>query len=79
MSVDDDDFPIPAGKKINLNFCRRCCRKFLHDNQIECIACMGIKKTGQSVKKAKKVLNQDGEKVSFLSLRDLCLKVLQVF
>lgn len=71
-----NDFPLPAPKKgTNVNFCRRCCRRFLHDNQIECIACLGIKKSGQSSKKSKKVVNQDGEKVKFLSLRDLCLKV----
>ena len=71
----DDDLPVLANKKkANLNFCRRCCRRFLHDNQVECVACLGIKKTGQNSKKQKKVVNQDGEKVTFLSLRDLCLK-----
>jgi DNA repair protein RAD7 len=74
MSFDDNDLPVPIKKKTNLNFCRRCCRRFLHDNHVECVACLGIKKTGSSSKKGKKVVNQDGERVLFLSLRDLCLK-----
>ena len=64
-----------------VKFCSRCLRKYLpQEDETICHACLSIKKApgsaGGTRRKGKKlILNADGERVSILSLKDLCIKV----